>query len=188
MTKEEIISRLKSGNLNFINNKLSGKNQDSNRRLTQVNGQSPMAVIISCADSRVVPELIFDTGIGELFVIRVAGNVANKSTIASAEYAVAHLESKVIVVLSHESCGAVTAAVGKNTESENLIHLLSHISPAVAQAEETDSVNDIAKINAVQTVKDLCNNSEIISRAVSNQGLEIIPAFYKLESGEVEFI
>ena len=188
MTKEEIIRRLKSGNLNFINNKLSGKNQDSKRRLSQVQGQSPMAVIISCADSRVVPELIFDTGIGELFVIRVAGNIANISTIASAEYAVAHLDTKVIIVLSHESCGAVNAAVGKNTESDNLIHLLKHISPAIKQAEEGDSVNDISKINAVQTAKDLSNNSEIINSAVSEKGLEIIPAYYKLESGEVEFI
>ncbi len=188
MTKEEIINRLKSGNLNFINDKLSGKNQNSDRRSTQTNGQDPIAIVVSCADSRVVPELIFDTGIGELFVIRVAGNVANKSTIASVEYAVSQLNTKVILILGHENCGAVTAAIGGANDSENIIHLLHHIKPAINQADESDSVNDIAKINAVQTVKDLSNNSSIISSAIKENGLEIIPAYYKLESGEVEFI
>ena len=101
MTNQEVIARLKSGNEKFVNDKLEANNQDSSRRESQTGGQAPFAIVLSCADSRVVPELAFDTGIGELFVVRVAGNVANTSSIASMEYAVAHLGTSVIVVLGH---------------------------------------------------------------------------------------
>ena len=108
---ETELKRLKLGNDNFVNNELTNSNQDSVRRNDVVGGQKPFAVVLTCSDSRVVPELIFDTGIGELFVIRVAGNVANTSSIASIEYAVAHLNVSLIVVLGHQNCGAVTSAL-----------------------------------------------------------------------------
>jgi len=93
----------------------------------------------------VVPELAFDTGLGELFVVRVAGNVANSSSIASIEYAVAHLGTKLFVVLGHQSCGAVTAAVAGGDNGYNLNHLLSHITPAIAASKEGATVNDVTK-------------------------------------------
>ncbi|MEC9399182.1 MAG: carbonic anhydrase, partial [Myxococcota bacterium] len=108
---EAIIERLKAGNERFVKDTTEGKLRDQARRADLVGGQKPWAIVLSCADSRVAPELAFDTGLGELFVLRVAGNIANTDTIASIEYAVAHIGSPVIVVLGHQSCGAVTAAI-----------------------------------------------------------------------------
>ena len=108
---EAIIERLKAGNKRFVTDATEGKLRDQARRADLTGGQKPWAIILSCADSRVAPELAFDTGLGELFVLRVAGNIANTDTIASIEYAVANIGSPVIVVLGHQSCGAVTAAL-----------------------------------------------------------------------------
>ena len=136
MNIEKTLARLKAGNDRFVADKIDGKLQDSARRSELVSGQEPYAIILSCADSRVVPELAFDTGLGEIFVVRVAGNVANSSSMASIEYAVAHCGSKVIVVLGHQSCGAVGAAMSGGDNGYNLNHLLSHIQPALAACGE----------------------------------------------------
>ena len=144
--------------------------------------------MLSCADSRVVPELAFDAGLGELFVVRVAGNVANSSSIASIEYAVAHIGCKVIVVLGHQACGAVTAAVGGGDNGYNLNHLLSHITPAIAAGGEGASITEVVKINAELTAQELKNRSAIINNAVASGALEIVPAYYHLDSGTVEFL
>jgi len=188
MSISEILSRLKNGNQKFAHDKLSGHNKNSMRRKELVDGQNPFAIVLSCADSRVVPELIFDTGIGELFVIRVAGNVANTSTIASIEYAVAHLGTKVIVVLSHQNCGAVTAAVKGGDNDYNLNHLLAHITPAICSSGDNATVDDISKKNAKLTVLNLTTRSSIIAAAVISGKLEILPAYYYLESGLVDFL
>lgn len=188
MTIDKIIERLKSGNENFVSDKLEGKLQDSVRREELTSGQQPHTIVLSCADSRVVPELAFDAGLGELFVLRVAGNIANTSTIASIEYAVAHCGSKVIVVLGHQSCGAVTAAVNGGDNGYNLNHLLSHITPALSAAPEGASVNDVVKINVSSTAKDLINRSEIIGNAVNRGDVKIVSAYYNLDSGKVDFL
>jgi carbonic anhydrase len=184
----DILSRLETGNDRFVADKLDGKLQDSSRRGSLTGGQDPYAIVLSCADSRVVPELAFDTGLGELFVLRVAGNVANTSTIASIEYAVAHIGSKVIVVLGHQSCGAVTAAVAGGDNGYNLNHLLAHVAPALSAAKEGASVNDIVKINAELTSKELASRSTIISDAIEKGNLKIVPAYYNLDSGKVDFL
>jgi carbonic anhydrase len=126
--------------------------------------------------------------LGELFVLRVAGNVANTSTIASIEYAVAHIGSKVIVVLGHQSCGAVTAAVAGGDNGYNLNHLLAHVAPALSAAKEGASVNDIVKINAELTSTELASRSTIISDAIEKGNLKIVPAYYNLDSGKVDFL
>ena len=131
MTQQEILDRLVNGNDRFVADKLDGRLQNSSRREDLTSGQDPWAIVLSCADSRVVPELAFDTGLGELFVVRVAGNIANSSSIASMEYAVAAIGTPIIVVLGHESCGAVTAAVKGGDNGYNLNHLLSHITPCL---------------------------------------------------------
>ena len=188
MTINEIISRLQEGNARFVEDSLDGKLQDSVRRGSLTGGQQPYAIILSCADSRVVPELAFDTGLGELFVVRVAGNVANTSSMASIEYAVAHIGTKVIVVLGHESCGAVTAAVSGGDNGYNLNHLLAHVAPAIAASEEGAAVNDVVKTNAKLTAQELVNRSAIIKGAVDNGDLKIAPAYYNLGTGEVEWL
>lgn len=188
MNSGEALNRLKEGNERFVNDSLENGSQDGNRRAELTGGQSPYAIILSCADSRVVPELAFDTGIGELFVLRVAGNVANTSTIASIEYAVAHLGSKLIVVMGHQSCGAVTAAIGGGDNGHNLNHLLAHITPAIAASGEGASVEKVVKTNANLTADELKNRSSIIADAVQNGGLEIVSGYYNLDSGSVDFL
>lgn len=188
MTIDSVLERLKEGNKRYTEDKLDRKLQDKSRRGDLTAGQEPYAIVLSCADSRVVPELAFDAGLGELFVVRVAGNVANTSSIASIEYAVANIGTPVIVVLGHESCGAVTAAVGGGDNGYNLNHLLSHIAPALAKSDDNAEVNDVVKTNAELTVEELSKRSAIIKGAVDSGKLKVVPAYYNLGSGEVEFL
>ena len=188
MTTQEILTKLSAGNERFATDQLKGDLQGSSRRKSIINGQKPFATILGCADSRIVPELIFDTGLGELFVVRVAGNVANKSSVASIEYAVAHLNTKVIIVLAHQNCGAVTAALKGGDNGENLNHLLSHLAPAIYASAKTASVNDIAKKNAELTVNELIAKSDIIKNAVDDGSIKVIPAYYDMDSGKVDFV
>jgi len=188
MTAKEVIDRLKTGNSRFVANKLDGKLQNNNRRENLITEQNPYAIILSCADSRVVPELAFDTGLGELFVIRIAGNIATKSSIASIEFAVAYLGSLVIVVMGHQNCGAVTAAVAGGDNGPNLNHLLSYISPAISASDKKATINEVVRKNAQLTVDVLKSNSSIIKEAINNEKLTILPAYYHLDSGQVEFL
>ncbi len=188
MNIQEILDRLKEGNERFVSDKPEGDLQNSSRRNDLTSGQQPWAIVLSCADSRVVPELAFDTGLGELFVVRVAGNVANTSSIASIEYAVAHLGTQVIVVLGHQSCGAVTAAVNGGDNGYNLNHLLSHVTPAISTSASGAAVDDVVKKNAELNAKELSNRSSIISEAVNSGKMKIIPAYYNLDSGAVDFL
>lgn len=188
MTIDQVLSRLTEGNDRFVNDKLGGKLQNTNRRMDLTSGQDPYAIILSCADSRVVPELAFDTGLGELFIIRVAGNIANTSSIASIEYAVAHIGSPVIIVLGHESCGAITAAVAGGDNGYNLNHLLAHVQPAIAASEPGAAVNSVVKTNAELTAKELQSRSSIISGAVAEGKLKIVPAYYNLGSGKIDML
>lgn len=188
MNSQDSLTRLKEGNARFVEDKLDGKLQDSSRRGALTGGQEPYAIILSCADSRVVPELAFDTGLGEIFVVRVAGNIANSSSMASIEYAVAHCGSKLIVVLGHQSCGAVTAAVAGGDNGYNLNHLLSHIGPAIAASGEGTPINDVVKKNAELTAKELVTRSSIISDFVSRGEVAIAPAYYNLDTGKVDFL
>lgn len=187
MTTQEILNKLSAGNERFATDNLNSDLQESLRRKSIINGQKPFATVLGCADSRIVPELIFDTGLGELFVVRVAGNVANKSSVASIEYAVAHLNTKVIIVLGHQNCGAITAASQGGDNGENLNHLLSHLKPAFAASAKTASVNDIAKINTKLTANELVAKSAIIKNAVDNGDVIIVPSYYDMDSGIVHF-
>jgi carbonic anhydrase len=188
MKQNEILQRLKEGNKRFVSDRLDGKLQNSSRREKLTSGQDPYAIILSCADSRVIPELAFDTGLGELFVVRVAGNIANTSSIASIEYAVANIGSPVIVVMGHESCGAVTAAVQGGDNGYNLNHLLGQIYPAVIASKKNADISDIVKKNAKLSVIELKNRSTIISDAIKNGKLTIVSAYYHLDTGTVDFL
>ncbi len=187
MNQDHVLQRLKEGNERFVSDKLNGDLNGDNRRGELVNGQSPWAIVLSCADSRVVPELTFDTGLGELFVLRVAGNIASTDIIASIEYAVAHLKTEVIVVMGHESCGAVGAALAGGDNGYNLNHLLAQIEPAKTQAGSSD-INAIVRKNAEISAKDLYERSSIIKGAVDQGKLKITSSFYHLGSGKVDFL
>ena len=186
VSASEALERLKKGNVNFVNDSENVEVTASIRDSLK-GGQAPFAIVLSCADSRVLPEAVFDANAGEIFVCRVAGNIANTSSIASIEYAVAHLGTKLIVVLGHESCGAVGAALAGGDNGYNLNHLVSHITPALAKSDSKE-VNDVVKVNAKLNAEELVNRSSIISNAVKNEGLEIVSAFYNLGSGKVDFL
>ena len=185
MNANQIQERLKEGNKRYVSD-LENPSSDKELRGSLTGGQQPFAIVLSCADSRVVPEMIFDCNIGELFVVRVAGNIANSSSIASIEYAVAHLNCKMILVLGHESCGAVTAADNGGDNGPNLNHLTDHISDAVKMGKGKD-LSEVIKINAFNNAQVLADKSEIIKNAVHNSGLVIESAYYNLGSGKVDF-
>jgi len=187
MDAQKSLDRLKQGNSNFVADKADGRLQNSSRRESLIGGQSPFAVVLSCSDSRVVPEIIFDTGLGDLFVIRVAGNVANTSTVASIEFAVKELQQKLIVVVGHQNCGAVTTAFAGADNGPNLSSLMHQLKPAMQQAGKHASIDEVAMENARLTANNLISRSEIIKNAFQNRGLEIVPAFYNLDSGKVDF-
>jgi len=192
MEINEIIKRLKDGNKRFISDIAQRKLQDSKRRGVLVTEQSPFAAILGCADSRVVPEIIFDTGLGEIFTVRVAGNIANVASIASIEFAFAQLNVRLVLVLGHSNCGAVAAAVSGRNYGDNLNRILTHITPAIEQTP-AGNIDEIIKKNAQLNAKELVDRSTILSEAVKSGQLKIIPTFYHLESyhlesGEVEFL
>ncbi len=188
MTISEIKQRLKEGNKRFVADMLDGKLQDSKRRKQLATGQEPHTIVLSCSDSRVVPELVFDTGLGEIFVIRVAGNIAHYASIASIEYAVANLSSKVLVVMGHQSCGAVQAALKGGNNGYNLNLLISHIQPAIANCGNNVGVDEVVKENARISVENIKEHSKIIRDALKKDELEILPAFYNLHTGKVDFL
>ncbi|MDP9263141.1 MAG: carbonic anhydrase [Acidobacteriota bacterium] len=153
-------------------------------------GQSPHVIVLACSDSRVPPELIFDQGLGDLFVIRTAGNVADPVALGSIEYAVDHVHSTVLVVLGHQKCGAVIAACsGEKMPSRNLEAIVEKINPAVTQAKtyaKADGLVEAAvKENVHQSAKDVLANSEILREAVKSGKLKVIEAEYQFDTGKV---
>ena len=188
MSIPEILERLNQGNNRFVAGQSTHPLQDSARRTELTAGQSPHTIVLSCADSRVAPELAFDAGLGELFVVRVAGNIADTASIASIEYAVAHCGSSVILVMGHQSCGAVTAAIAGGDNGYNINMLLANITPAIAACGEGASVTTVVKKNAELTVNDLIERSSIIKDAVETGKVAIVPAYYNLDSGRVDLL
>lgn len=188
MNYQKILKKLKKGNKRFVKDDLNGHFRDSLRRDDTFHEQKPFAIILGCSDSRVIPELVFDTGLGELFTVRVAGNIANNSSIASIEYAVAKLKTKLIVVLGHQNCGAVTAAFKGGDYGHNLNGLLHKISPSIKVLKKGATIDEIARKNAELTSMKLIEKSTIIRDAVEFNKLKIVPAYYNLDSGKVEFL
>ena len=185
------LKRLNEGNERYKAGKYDHPNEAPECREMWTEKQEPWCIVLSCADSRVTPEMVFDTGIGELFVIRVAGNIANASTIASIEYAAANLKSvKGIVVLGHECCGAVGAALsikeaGNSAPSPALQHLVGHIMPALQKKPAgKDKMAGYVRANARLAAEDLLARSKI----VNDSKLPVVPAYYRLKSGDVEFL
>ena len=182
---DEALERLKQGNERFRTGRAVGEGRVGSRSEELIKGQRPFAIILSCCDSRVPTEIVFDTGLGDLFVIRVAGNVANPSSIASIEYAVANLGTKLVVVMAHQSCGAVSAAIEGGDAGKHLNRLMSYILPALEPPEQDADV--VARRNARISAERLINESDIIRAATGDDGVKIVTAFFHFSSGEVEF-
>jgi carbonic anhydrase len=179
---DQLLERLKQGNSRFL--EMVRTNEPRRAELARI--QHPFAIVLACADSRVAPEITLDTRLGELFVVRVAGNVANTTSIASIEYAIVHLATKLIIVLAHENCGAVTSALEGGDTSKNLEHLFERITPAFPESGEGD-VNTVAHRSARLNAERLTSESEILRKAVAEDGLRIVTAFFHFSTGAVEF-
>lgn len=185
-----ILDDLLEGNQRYVENNLTATHLHETQRRDTVYGQKPKAAVLGCADSRVISEIIFDQSIGDLFVTRVAGNIASQGAIASLEFAVMALEVGVIVVLGHQSCGAVTAAWQSAQVPNNLAQLVEEIIPVVKPHKSNPStdMNVLVKENILHVCKLLCERSDVIQAAVDEGKLEIIPVFYFLDSGKVELL
>jgi len=187
---EQIWTDLMAGNERFVSGKPKARDFSALRK-SLVGGQHPKVVVLACSDSRVPPELLFDKSLGDLFVVRSAGNIADAIGRGSIEYAIEHLGTNVLVVLGHEKCGAVTAAcTRKKMASANLQAVMDQIDPAVTKAStyaKEDGLLDAAiRENVDQSAKDLLAHSEVLQHALKEGKLTIFEAVYKLESGEVE--
>ena len=189
------LSRLKAGNAQFVSNPEDAVSIAPGRRSALAQGQAPFATILSCADSRVPPEIVFHAGLGELFVVRAAGNVTDHAILASVEYAAEHLHTPLVVVMGHESCGAVKAAAEAKgpSESANLEFLLRAIQAArrqVATAEDRDDREDIKALvlaNVEEVINDAMAKSPVLRKLVAAGTLEVVGGYYELVSGRVMF-
>ncbi len=184
-TADEALERLMQGNERFRTGRAVGAGRVGSRREELIKRQKPFAIVLSCSDSRAPTEIVFDTRLGDVFVVRVAGAVANPSSIASIEYAVQNIGTKLIVVMAHQNCGAVAAAIEGGDAGKNLNTLLSYIKPAIdSPGADTD---EVARRNARNSADRLISESDIISKAVETSGVKIVTAFFHFDDGAVEF-
>ncbi|MDE7158227.1 MAG: carbonic anhydrase [Clostridiales bacterium] len=174
---DEALVRLKKGNLAYLNAKTGlGDISPETRKATSENGQKPYAVVITCSDSRVIPEYIFSAGLGELFVVRVAGNVIDDHALGSIEYAVEHLGCKLVLVLGHTRCGAVGAAFGKHKSYIGL--LADEIKCAIGTETDAEQASILNIKHSVAKIQKLLKPTDDVF---------ITGALYRTESGEVDF-
>jgi carbonic anhydrase len=189
-TADQALERLMAGNKRYVAAQQVHPHQTPERCVELKDGQYPFAVILGCADSRVPPEVIFDQGLGDLFVIRVAGNVLDDLVLGSIEYAVAHLHTPLIVVLGHSNCGAVGATVEGGELEGHLPSLAAAIQPAVDQAKSLpgDLVDNAVRANATMVVEQLEASEPVLSELVDAGKLKVVAARYDLDTGEVELL
>jgi carbonic anhydrase len=194
MTPRKAMEYLQEGNKRFVNNLKAHRDLLEQANAT-VDGQWPFATILSCIDSRTSAELIFDQGLGDIFSVRIAGNIVNTDILGSMEFACKVAGSKLIVVLGHTKCGAVKGACD-HVEMGNLTELLSKIQPAVYQEKTTKDdrnsknepfVENVAKINVKRNVKNIIERSFILEQMVENGEIGVIGAMHNIETGKVTF-
>ena len=197
MTPEMAVEKLKAGNRRFVEGTMHNRNLSAQAQRTASAGQYPFAVILSCLDSRSAPEIIFDQGVGDLFVARVAGNVISDDMLGSFEFATKVSGSKLVVVMGHSACGAVMGACD-GVELGHLTGLLAKITPAVdatpvaADAERSSAnaefVEAVTEANAKMQVADILRRSPILKALVDQGEVQVVPAMHNLSTGEVEFL
>lgn len=185
------LENLLAGNQRFIRGERAPRAFDLRRKKLEA-GQKPLAIILGCSDSRVSPEMLFDQNLGEIFVIRTAGQVLEPVALASIEYAVDHLQAPLFMILGHEKCGAVTAAIAQKGEAHgNIGLLLSKIQPAIKRAQQKNTapeemVETVTDLHLEELAHQVLQESEIIRRAVAEGRLRLITAKYQMTSGEVK--
>jgi len=190
VTADSALAELKAGNEHHARHQYQHPHETLARQRELASGQHPHAQILSCADSRVPPEIIFDQGLGDLFVVRVAGNVATDTEIGSLEYGAEHLHIPLLVVLGHESCGAVTAAVQGGPPEGHIAALVDLIKPAVDKTRGLpgDPVANAVRTNVELVVKQLRSSTPLLSELVEHGKLKIVGGVYSLETGKVTWL
>lgn len=189
-TADEVITMLQEGNARFRACTLEHPNLCQESRDGLVEGQDPIATILCCADSRVPPVNIFDQGLGDLFVVRVAGNIINDQILGSIEYAVSHLHTPLVIVMSHSKCGAISAVVDDINLGGHMSTLVAPIQAAMKNVEyQIGSLADNTAKEVAHLMSDRIRESEPIIFDLVDDGLvKVVPAYYDLETGEVEFL
>jgi len=196
----DALELLKNGNERFVTmHRLVDPGVNPEIRVSLRGGQHPYATILCCSDSRVPPEIVFDEGLGHLFVVRVAGNVITSATLGSIEYATLHSTSRLIVVMGHQSCGAVTAATDlaqhhPGDETSDIFDLLYRIVPAVQQAQAEVGDDDQQRLiekavsnNVAMVVEQIIQRSQALRHMVENKAVMVVGGYYSLDTGEVSF-
>jgi carbonic anhydrase len=188
----QAINNLKSGNERYIKGKMS-KHDHVTKREDLSKNQEPYAIIVTCSDSRVAPEYIFDAGLGSIFVVRTAGNVVDEVALGSIEYAAEHFHSKLILVLGHESCGAVKASIAGKTESPNINSIIDKIEPCVKKCKtkkiaKDDQVKYVTDENVKEQMNYIVEHSKIVEELMHENKLTIMGGYYNFKSGMVDFV
>lgn len=183
---DKALQKLKDGNDRFVNDKSELINVTKERRDQLKDGQNPYAVVVSCSDSRVTPNIVFNAGLGEIFDIRLAGNVVDDDALGSIEYGVAHANAPLIVVMGHESCGAVTAAYNKYTKGTavegNIEEIVEEIEPSINKDKTLDDAIHTNVTNVANEIK----NDQIIKKLIDSGKVKVVEAYYSLD-GKVQF-
>ena len=191
LSAKQAIKKLKDGNKRFTKFKSKHPDESKARRKEMLNGQHPFVIILSCSDSRVPPELIFDQGIGDIFEIRNAGNVLDDHVIGSIEYAVFHCGVKLIVIMGHQDCGAIAATLSGISETKYIKSLEDSIQPAVEnckkQGLEVNSDN-VVKAHVIQDINELLEQDSELVKYMKKHDVKIVPAYYHLDTGVVDFL
>jgi len=187
LTGKDALQQLLDGNKRFIGGKLEHPNHCEESRRGLVSGQDPIAVVLTCADSRVPPVDVFDQGLGDIFVVRVAGNIINDQILGSIEYAVAHLHTPLVMVMGHSSCGAVSAVAQGVKLQGHIASLTPSIDVALKKTKglEGDWTNNAAKELAVATAKKIAESEPIVADLVQEGRVLVVATYYDLETGEV---
>jgi carbonic anhydrase len=184
VSAEQALDRLRTGNEAFRKGFIGADHLTVDRRMSLTGGQHPFAIILSCADSRVPPEQVFSQGLGDLFTVRVAGNISEPATVASIEYAAAHLGSRLLVILGHTRCGAVTAALEKADDTPAIRELVAAIRPAI-ETVPRDQVDEAVKANVHYVRGRILQTSALLAGLVKEGKLKVVEGVYDLDSGEV---
>lgn len=195
LSPDDALCRLMDGNQRFAAGELRHTHESLSRRLTIEEGQHPFATILGCADSRVPPELLFDQGLGDLFVVRVAGNVIDADTAGSVEYAIQHLGTPLVLILGHGRCGAVTAALElaqhEMNESEEILSLLRHIVPAVRRVDPARPAPERVALGVEANVRhaaDRLRNVGAVRRDIQAGRVKVAGGVYDLHKGTVRLV
>ncbi len=186
VTPDEALNRLKVGNERFVTSKESSSKPNAARRAETAADQHPFATVVACADSRTAPEIVFDQGIGDLFVIRTAGNLVDDYALGSIEYAAEHLGVRLIVVLGHERCGAVTAALASGTAPGHINALVRDIQPAVVatKGKEGDALANAIHENDAEVAAKIRKQAQLGELASQ---VRVVEGYYDLDTGRVEW-